>query len=68
MSKFAARERLIERVAKFMDTEGLMEKLQAVIGRISHNGVISRDHDYQEPKALCMRGEGDARLAPHGGV
>ena len=68
LSKFAARERLIERAAKFTDTERLVEKLQAMIGRIPHNGVIPRDHHYREPTALCMRGEGGGCLAPHGCV
>ena len=40
LSKLAADKRFIERVAKFMDTEGLVEKLQAVLGRIPHNGVV----------------------------
>jgi hypothetical protein len=40
LPKFAAGERFIERVAKFMDTEGLVEKLQAVLSRIPHNGVV----------------------------
>jgi hypothetical protein len=68
LPKLAAGECLVERIAKFMDTEGFVEKLQAVLGCIPHNGVIPRDHYYGEPKPLCMRGEGGACLVLHGCV
>lgn len=66
--KFAACKRLIERAAKLMDTEGFMEQLETVIGRIAHYRIIARDHDHREPKVSRMRGKGGACLAGQGRV
>lgn len=57
LSKLAAGERPIKRVAKFMNPEGLMKELQVVIVGIRHNGVVTGDHNQREPKRFSMFSE-----------
>jgi len=57
LSKFAAGERPIKRIAKFLNAERLMEKLQAVIGSVPHNCIVTGDHDQWEPKRFGVSGE-----------
>ena len=34
-----------------------MQKLQAVIGGVPHDRIVTRDHDQREPKRLRVVGE-----------
>ena len=57
LSKLAAGERPIKRVAKFLNAERLMEKLQAVIGSVPHNRIVAGNHNQWKSKRFGVFGE-----------
>jgi hypothetical protein len=57
LSKLAAGECQIKGVAKFLNAERLTKKLQAVIGSVPHNGIVTGDHNQWKPKRFGVSGE-----------
>jgi hypothetical protein len=45
-----------------------MQKLQAVIGGVPHNRIVTGNHDQREPKRFGVFCQRSARLASHRGV